>query len=586
MNKNNVRTFYGKSHSQYLSKYVRLSEAITAATSSAADEIDLVILPPDDGQSSSEEQIEQNNNILPADVAGQIEVHKYNNVSDEDDQDAFGTDELQPLKKKSKSKSVRDKPRWKKSEDTLLCSNQGEEPVRLVEDFPHLPDLKPFDFFGLYFTADMVSKITTETMRYAQLKNNHSFHVSNNDVYQFLGLILISGYHTLPGEKDCWSTNSSLSAPIFSRVISRNRFQQIKQYFHLADNENLTESKTAKVDPICDELLKNCQQFGICDKLLSIDESMVPYRGHFSIKQYIRSKPIRLGYKFWFLCGADGYPYNFELCKGKDDGRKEPLGTSVVKRMSSIIESDKCKNHILHFDNFFTSYSLLVDLTGKNLRAMGTVQSNRTESCFFGVTKKDERASYDYKSDGAALFVQWKDNSIVTVGTNFSKVTPVDKVSRWVKGKGKVSVDQPKVISEYSKGTGGVDLLDMLLRSYCPNLCTKKWWWALFSNALNIAVVAAFKVHKKECVDQLSHLDFRIEVPEVMVRANHEAQRVRLGGPTASGPGQIRLDGVNHTLVPTSPGRCIYYQSNTRLKCSKCDKRLHKKVYHEMYHSK
>ena len=274
------------------------------------------------------------------------------------------------------------------------------------------------------------------------------------------------------------------------------------------------------------------------------------------------------------------------MYKGKDDGRKEPLGTSVVKRMSSIIESDRCKNHILHFDNFFTSYALLADLAGKNLRAIRTVRSNRTEPCFFGVTKKDERASYGYKSDGTVLFVQWKDNSIVTVGTNFRKVTPVDKVSRWVKGKGKVSVDQPKVICEYNKGMGGVDLFDVLLGSYRPNLHSKKWWGPLFSNALNIAVVAAFKVYKKACADQLSHLDFHIEVVEVMVRANHEVQRVRLSGPTASVPGQIRLDGVNHTLVPTSQGRCIYCKSNTRLKCSKSDKRLHKKVCHEMYHSK
>ena len=79
--------------------------------------------------------------------------------------------------------------------------------------------------------------------------------------------------------------------------------------------------------------------------------------------------------------------------------------------------------------------------------------------------------------------------------------------------------------------------------------------------------MATFKIHKKACVDQLSHLDFRIEVAEVMVRAKHEAQRVRLGGPTASVPGQIRLDGVNHTLKPTSQGRCIYCKSNTRLKC-------------------
>ena len=102
----------------------------------------------------------------------------------------------------------------------------------------------------------------------------------------------------------------------------------------------------------------------------------------------------------------DGYPYNFELYKGKDDGRKEPLGTSVVKKMSSIIESDQRKNHVLHFDNFFSSYSLLVDLAGRNLAAIGAVRSNRTESCFFSITKKDERSSYEYKSDGTVFFVQ------------------------------------------------------------------------------------------------------------------------------------------------------------------------------------
>ena len=83
--------------------------------------------------------------------------------------------------------------------------------------------------------------------------------------------------------------------------MRRNKFQEIKRYFHLADNGNLTESKTANVDPICDELLKKCHQFGIFDKLLSIDESMVPYRGNFSIKQYIRNKHIRFEYKFCFL---------------------------------------------------------------------------------------------------------------------------------------------------------------------------------------------------------------------------------------------------------------------------------------------
>ena len=76
MSSNNVRIFYGKSHSPHVSKYVRLSETTTASTSSAADEINLVILTPD-GEQLSEEQIDENNDILLADVAGQIEVHEH-----------------------------------------------------------------------------------------------------------------------------------------------------------------------------------------------------------------------------------------------------------------------------------------------------------------------------------------------------------------------------------------------------------------------------------------------------------------------------------------------------------------------------
>ena len=74
--------------------YVKLSETTSTATSSAADVIDLVILPPDGGQLSEEEQINENNDILPADVAGQIIVHEYQNVSDEDDENEFDNDEL------------------------------------------------------------------------------------------------------------------------------------------------------------------------------------------------------------------------------------------------------------------------------------------------------------------------------------------------------------------------------------------------------------------------------------------------------------------------------------------------------------
>ena len=42
---------------------------------------------------------------------------------------------------------------------------------------------------------------------------------------------------------------------------------------------------------------------------------------------------------------ADGYPYNFKLYKGKDEGQKDHLGTSVVKRMSVLLKIRNVKTY-------------------------------------------------------------------------------------------------------------------------------------------------------------------------------------------------------------------------------------------------
>ncbi|KFM75498.1 PiggyBac transposable element-derived protein 3, partial [Stegodyphus mimosarum] len=63
------------------------------------------------------------------------------------------------------------------------------------------------------------------------------------------------------------------------------------------------------------------------------------------------------------------------------------------------------------------------------------------------------------------------------------------------KKKKKIDIPQPYLIKMYNEGMGGVDLLDRLLGSYRPTFRSKKWYWNLFSNALNMAVVAGWILH-------------------------------------------------------------------------------------------
>lgn len=396
------------------------------------------------------------------------------------------------------------------------------------------------------------------------------------DMTKFLGLLLISGYHSVPSENDYWSTSDDLERPIFAKTMSRERFKTIKRYFHVADKNNLAKTKVAKILPLLHMLRDNYQKHGIFHEFLSIDESMIPYHGHHSAKQFIRNKPVRFGYKMWIMCSADGYPYNFSVYCGKEERRKLPLGSQVVMDLLQPVVNKE--NHVVFFDNFFTSHTLLVELTKQGFRACGTIRDNRTGGCPLVAKKefdKKKRGSHDYRSDDTVLCAKWNDNNTVTIASNYYGVNPMQKVNRWVKQEGKKTVPQQYLISMYNKGMGGVYMRDRMLSSYRPRLRSKKWWWNIFAQLLNLSVVASFRLYQHVNPDaRVSHNDFRREIARTLVRV--QTSRKRQGGPTPPVPKAVRYDGINHFLQQCSQGRCYECKKNTRLQCSKCEKRLHK----------
>ena len=59
-------------------------------------------------------------------------------------------------------------------------------------------------------------------------KNNSKFDIAIGELLRFLGVILLSGYHTLPSEQDFWLNQPDLDVPIVSEALSSKRFLQIK----------------------------------------------------------------------------------------------------------------------------------------------------------------------------------------------------------------------------------------------------------------------------------------------------------------------------------------------------------------------
>ena len=87
---------------------------------------------------------------------------------------------------------------------------------------------------------------------------------------------------------------------------------------------------------------ENVNQWGIFDNCLYIDEMIIRYYGHHSLKQFIKAKPICFGYKFWAMCNDSGNCYKFSLYCGKEQSENHALGLlgeRVVMNMLSIVEN-------------------------------------------------------------------------------------------------------------------------------------------------------------------------------------------------------------------------------------------------------
>ena len=137
--------------------------------------------------------------------------------------------------------------------------------------------------------------------------------------------------------------------------------------------------KLYKFRPLIDKLNQEFHRQCVATSSQSIDEAMILFKGRSSLKQYMPMKPNKRGYKAWmgtcwFVSRICVPIWNVYVGKQNDDQVKVGLGGRVVKRLRQQLEFKAV--HVA-FDNFFSSPSLMKDLTAKKIYSTGTVSANR-----------------------------------------------------------------------------------------------------------------------------------------------------------------------------------------------------------------
>lgn len=232
-------------------------------------------------------------------------------------------------------------------------------------------------------TKDFVQKIVEQTNLYIIQSNSSSTTLfTESDLMAFFGIFLYMSVQKFPSTESYWSPK--FGNPQINSIMPINKFEKIKLSLHFNNNENHKpighpeHDRLHKIRPVIEHLNERFAT-GPLDQRLSVDEQMCATKvGHF-FKQYLPNKPHKWGFKLYVLCDLNGYAHNFEIYSGHSEQlpEEQDLGATgnvigrLLRRVSRML------NHIIYFDNFYTSLPLVYFLAKQGIHIVGTVQQNR-----------------------------------------------------------------------------------------------------------------------------------------------------------------------------------------------------------------
>ena len=291
---------------------------------------------------------------------------------------------------------------------------------------------------------ELIDFIVTESNRYATQKGK-VFTTTSEEIKAFLGITILMGYHKLPTVRSYWSTVDDVHVEYVSQIMPVLRFEKLKNFLHFANNDEVPEKdhpnydRAYKVRHVINQNNNNAfQNCGEPERQQSIDERMVKFKGHSIMRQYIKNKPVKWGFKLWMRRGAkSGYTFEIDVYTGKSSNQLAfvGLGERAVVDLTNTLIGTGC---MIFMDNFFSSPYLFATLHNHGLMATATVRPNRKYlpkklKADKEMTKGDDVLCFR-TSDSKLNFIKWKDTRAVYVLSNH--VSAFDSVSTKRKQKG------------------------------------------------------------------------------------------------------------------------------------------------------
>lgn len=239
--------------------------------------------------------------------------------------------------------------------------------------------------------------------------------------------------------------------------MSRDRFFAILQMLHCTDNGKLPQAgdpdhdRRGKILELMDLIVRRWQSGYYPNREISVDETIIPFKGRTGMKVYKPNKPHKWGINCWNVAeSCTGYVWNAELYQGKRNNETEVgMYKTLVSRMCQPLFD---RGHHLYMDNLFSSPELYTTLAANQLGACGTLRVNRVgtpdEIKATKMKKGDDMRSV---RDGHMMFISWFDKRQVNVVSTVHNASTFVKAVRARGQNDRREVDKPVLYAVHGR---------------------------------------------------------------------------------------------------------------------------------------
>ena len=266
--------------------------------------------------------------------------------------------------------------------------------------------------------------------------------------------------------------------------------------FQITITKGSNQDRLFKLKPMLHLLKVRFSLVHIPGSVVTIDETMVPWRGRLLFKQYIPGKAHKYGVKIYKIATTNGYTWGFTVYTGQQDPTAGLRHAETVVR--NLVDGLLCCYRTVVADNFYTTISLAKRWLEDDPYLIGTLRSNRAGSGN-EVPQRKLRGGEVYgrqNRDGIKL-IKWKDKrDVLMISTRPShSTTVVDSENTNFENE---RIMKPQVVLDYNEGRQGTDLSDQLSAYYTCLRKSIKWYRKVaFESIFGTALVNSYLIYKE-----------------------------------------------------------------------------------------